>query len=524
LYTRIVADGIIQPEAYLGSLAKIERLLAADAQPMIDDEEVLRTFNKMQRMEYNAWKFYSVLSHGVKARIEALRVGALRAEDRCFCMDTFGVVTSFAPPEKPMTILDLFETNTVESQVLCYVDAEAPTESWCHGPWGPSDPLEFLMDARAMSRLAGLVAGHDRVIRNRIVPLLLTTEPESIRQTRAALANALSHEELSGSYALWMMVVWIAMGTPLQVSSTLIDVLRNAKVPMSLCNSGYHPTQLVSVTEALLYTIESSRIWCMDTIWRDRLCALLPAYEAIRDILRFDGQDVSKYDSRVEDLRLAWSLEREYERNPSELRKRLCSEFMDVYTYKSGDVALLDALKPDASVTLNTAKSVALLTNGFRVPYLDLGVPDVVQVLNIGSVYTQKENDVEYAQEDVVSICPITLRPHTNWKENAEAKRGPVQKQISAHKHALDFFLEHMRFPVEEDLDVFMGMLERTYAMRGCLPRGAMCISRQVFKDMALAMDKRRDRNPRLCDADVVAQHIRRGYDRSSRLVLEMEW
>ena len=501
VYARVCVDTLLQPDVYDVLLSQVERHLVDIAPEMCSVDLV--SDNKVKNMEYTSWVFYNALSKRIKDMFDVLRTN-----DGCNVTRPPITRPSIVQPD----VRDIFEISDIETNVLCYLST---SDTFCATSM---DPIAFLMDSAAMTWLTSRInTSHNGDA------LYLTTDPEYVTQTRDALArNVFGQETLPGYYGLWVLVMWVAAGSPQHLIGKFLDVLRSAKVPMSLCTSGYHPTQLVSVTDALLYVIESSRVWSVNHTWRDRLCSFLQVYEIFRDIVILDGIDVSKYNSRVEDLRLAESLKTIDDKYV--FRKHVCSEFMEVYTYQSGDIVLLDGLKSDARMTLGIAKTIALLENDFKVPYLDMGVPDVVQILKVGHVYAHKENEIDYSPEDVVPICPITLRPYSDWKVKSELKWGSMTKQISAHKHALDFYLIHHRFPdinSTEDMDTFIKMLERTYVTRGCLPRGVVGIARHIFNDMHKAMETR---DPLLRDPEIVVQHIKRGYDRSARLQMEKEF
>ena len=373
---------------------------------------------------------------------------------------------------------------------------------------------------------------------------------------KACISNLIfGTNKFSGSYGVWMVVMWHLLGSCEYVRSVagpsmdafMRDFVANTpdrfRVFMGLSGTGQRPTARVSLASALLYALVSSDMWSDVHADRDVLRDLYGSFDAIRAALELAGveADYAAYGAKADALKVAASLLYRIKRESSRaLMIEVCSTFMETLRMDDGQIFLLDGL---ASQPTDKARlQYTLLATGavdaskkFSAVRIPQTLLDPVQHLNIGRNFAPAENALT-SQPDFVKVCPKTLRPYArvfyptgagncdwvDWEVPAVRVLGEDRGAwVSLYKFLAGYFYAHRRFPSDPaSVATFLKDLQQSLSHKKCLPLGIMTSIRDCVSSLEDAMKERVNAG----DAEAARRDIAEGACRKTRIEMETAW
>ena len=382
--------------------------------------------------------------------------------------------------------------------------------------------------------------------RNNLIPEIFCfgNHPTHVKANKACLANLLTGtNRLCGQYGLWMIVMWWvlkqkahiqdAIGTHMStfIREFVLNTPSEHKVFMGLDGTGKRPTIKVCIATALLYTVLSTKIWCLEHTERDMMRDFHSLWQPIQATLSLCDIDVSNYSKRVHILKTAskllWQAKQYGVANilntlRSKWHKTL---FLPTTPSTTSPHILLDALErePDENEQLEfTLLNQSIIDTQKKFGSLIIPWDLSLQTYDFTQQYTPQENSLKV----YVPICPATLRPYvyrngTFWKDAATNMYGDLSGQVSVHYQLLVWYQKHRAFPDADNpssIHAFMEHLARCYKKKGTLP---LIIYDHVLDCIQEIQDAIHQRPPHLQDPSAIIRDIQRGSTLEHRIVME---
>jgi hypothetical protein len=378
--------------------------------------------------------------------------------------------------------------------------------------------------------------------------------------SKACLARLMyGGTRLTGSYAVWMTVMWWVMrGLPYvteamgpQMDDHMTRLIRDTperhRVFMGLSGLGDRPTQRVTLGEALLYAAVSTELWAHEHTQRDVMRDLHGAFPLIRDAMELagTGEVAARVAERVRTLHTAARLlHRVKHEGTAAVTHELAARFAATLTL-DGRTYILDA-PANADADADAALHWTLLRDCVRpefkfgalpLPPSPITLRDPVEDLRLGRNYSAEENSAKELGPS--SVCPKTLRPYVfvgewrpnqsreQWDDMSERVWGPLSEQVSIYKWLHVFYQRNKRFPdadSDTDLARFLDLLSSKYKHKGCLPvyiRHSVVSALQLIRE---ALELRRARDPDSCDPAAIYADSVAGTTRTTREAMDREW